>query len=173
MLTGGCSTSPHTVDVEFGEEYLLSPGIGIGYRVPVGWFDASPDSINNGNDVLLVREDYAASLSVHEIRLDHVARMRLQREGVATLAEMSRTLAASGAESRALTPVSKRNVAGREFFSYEQISEETGDTVIVAVLGIPAKAFEVSGRIAGKIKGKATRDELRAVQDAFIRNLRW
>lgn len=122
--------------------------------------------------MLVVRDDYAASLSIQEFRLDHVARARLRREGVAILAAMSQELALSGGNARLLARVSKRTTQGREFFSFEHVEVETGDTVIVAVMETQQSAVEVRGRISGKT-GKATRVEVLAVQDAFISKLRW
>lgn len=167
-----CSGTSHTVDIEFGEEYTLSPRAGLGYKTPAGWFDASADSINEGGDVLIVRDDYAASLSIHELSLDHIARARLQQEGAAILATMSQKLALAGDNARILAPVSKHVVQGREFFSFENVEVETGDTVIVAVMEKRGSAVEVRGRISGKA-GKTTRAEVLAVRDAFISRLRW
>lgn len=122
--------------------------------------------------MLIVRDDFAASLSIHEIRLDHVARARLHQEGAAILATMSQELAVAGDNARLFAPVSKRIAHGREFFSFEHVEVGTGDTVIVAVMETQGSAVEVRGRISGRA-GKATRMEVIAVQDAFISKLRW
>lgn len=149
-----------------------SPRVPFSYRVPEGWFDASPGSDSTRNLVWLVRADYAATIAVREIVLDPEARRQVTAADGRVIAELSLGLAAGNASTLILAPLERVSVPRGEGYAFEQVDTATGDTARVVVLEAGERAFEIHALVVGGGKGVA-RAGVFSAQQRFVEALRW
>ncbi len=172
VMLYGCAAGPYASDVRLNTAYRSIPGVPFSYLLPEGWFDASPGADSTRFRVWLIRSDYGASISVQEIGVDQEARLHIERSGVRTLAELDLALARSAPSTIVLSPLEEFSSGGREFYTYELVNVNSGDTTRTAVFDADGRTFEVNA-VAVARNSRSTRAAVFSVQQRFLEALRW
>lgn len=167
FLPGCAGTSPSLLHTPY---FSSRDGI-LHYRLPAGWFDATNDSIAAGNAVWLLRQDYAATISVSEVHLDEAARQELDHNGLLGVARLTMALAISA--KPAITREEPRlfQIGGSEFCSFEYTMPSSGDALRVVLFDTGEKLYEVTALVSGEKRG--TGSDVFAVEQEFLGSLRW
>jgi hypothetical protein len=166
----GCASAPHLAEVPLNPSYFFSREGLLRYKVPVGWFDATKDS-QSVAEIWLVKNDYAATITVSKIGIDVETRRAIDREGLARVASLTLTLA--GATSGTiLQPPGRFLVNGKELYSYVVVNPASNDTTRVVLVDSGENVFEVIGLVPGNQR-RVVSDEVFSAQESFVKSLRW
>lgn len=172
VLLAGCSTTaPYVSDSLLYPRYFPSRDGALQFRVPAGWLDASADSQAHGTVVWLVRGDYAATMSVMEVRLDENARRELNRGGLLQLARLT-ALLADGSQGGVIEQEPGDYVInGTECCSFA-VRTASRDLLRTLLLKNGSRVYSVSA-LKPVREGLAPAADVFDVQDAFARTLHW
>jgi len=171
LLLFGCGSGSRVVTPSLHAGYFPSRDGALQYRLPVGWFDATADSQATAHAIWLMRNDYGASITVDEIRLDAAARKEIERGGLLQLAQLVMALTTGEHGAMLLEPPAVVTVNGRPFCRYEMVASATRDTLRVALFDTGEKAYVVTALLPEKV---ARRDpQFTTVHESFLSTLRW
>jgi hypothetical protein len=168
IVLAGCGSHHVSSDYPLGPENFISRDGILQYRIPAGWSDASNDAQSPLTVVWLVRNDYAATISVREVRLDPAARYDVRRAGIKKVAHLSLALS-TGSLLRSPHIFAFGNT---DFCAYEIMNPSTLDTIRVVLFDTGSKVYEVSALLQGGTK-QGTAEAVFAVQQSFVQSLRW
>jgi hypothetical protein len=168
LLLAGCTTSRFSTSL-LHPPYTTSPDGLLHYRLPLGWFDASSDSQATGHAVLLIRNDYGATIAVDEVYLDSAARILLHREGLFQAAQLMLSLTSWERGTVLTIPPHRIWLNGLECYRYTMEVTATHDTLDVTLLNAGEKVYAVSGLLSPR----GTGGFFERLQDSFITTLRW
>jgi hypothetical protein len=169
LLPSGCTTTSRVADNDFTREYNVSRSSFFRYKVPVGWFDASSDT---KSEIWLLKNDYSASITVHEIKTDDDARRSINSTaGLTRIAQLSMALRTSDPSFLLVAPPVADEINGHSVSSYDITSTATHDTLRVIVLRTNGRVYEIVALVDGVRKGSAV--QVFRLQRAFMEYLRW
>jgi len=170
-LWTGCSTSP-SIAVTLHPPYFTSRDRFLQYRLPAGWFDATADSQSSGQAIWLLRNDYTATIAVSEVHVDPDAREDLQNAGLTHLARLTMGLAAGGKAYVLEHPPEWMTVNNIRGCMYQISIPPANDILRIIVVEMGVRVYMVTALLSGEVK-QGLREEIFAVQDAFLGGLRW
>lgn len=168
--TGRVSTVEHPLQTPV---FVSRDGV-LHYRVPVGWFRTGngSDAEKTRKTIWLMRDDFAATITVSEVNVDAEARKQIDREGLRRAADVTMRLATEKTTRRMTRPPAPLVLENAEFVSYELADPVTHDSLRVVLLDATRKLYEVTALVAGE-KKLVTTKETYAAQASFLRHLRW
>jgi hypothetical protein len=169
LLAAGCGAPPPPPP-SFSTTFSIARDGYLHYRLPAGWFDVTADSQAHGNAIWLLRSDYAATMTVNEIRIDTIARREIQHQGLIPLARLTMFLSTKEKGALLQRPPEEFQVQGHRCCSYELLIPSTGDLLRTILLDSGEKIYAVSALGTG---GTNKGEDLAAVQMAFLEALRW
>lgn len=171
LLLAGCAPTREASAPVRSPSYAVARDGGFAYRIPPGWFDASADSQAQGHAALLIRNDYRATIAVDEVHLDDAARSELRRNGLVVVARL--LLSLSSWDHNALLTMTPRMITlgDREVCRYGLESANDSDMVEVTLVESGERLYAVRVLVSGAMDRSG--EPLRAVQDEFLRTLRW
>jgi hypothetical protein len=172
LMLLACGGPAEVVRVPMQQAFHTSRDGDLRYRLPVGWFDASTDSQAIQHAVWALRNDYGASITVEEINLDASARRELGEKKLLQLAQLTMPLLANDRSAAVQEAPVLFSVRGKEYCVFELVTFPSDDTLRVVVFDTGRRTYTATFYA----KGEGTRtggEELRSVQDAFLRSLRW
>jgi hypothetical protein len=121
--------------------------------------------------VLLIRNDYGATIAVDELRLDDAARSELRRNGLLPAAQLLLSLT-SWEQHAVLTTVPHMvDLGDRQGCRYSMVSGNAEDTLDVTVVETRGRLFAVNVLVSGK--RAAGKGDLRLVRESFLGTVRW
>lgn len=167
----GCSTGTKLSPAVLLPLYSLSRDGGLQYRLPSGWFDASADSQAVGHAVLLIRNDYGATIAVDEVYLDANARGQLQQGGLMQIAQLMMSLTSWDNGTILTDPPRALTLNGQKFCRYRMAAAASQDSLQVTLLDTGKKVYAVSVLLSGKGAGRDGVFDV--LQDSFVSSLRW
>ncbi|MGA9116606.1 MAG: hypothetical protein WB626_07520, partial [Bacteroidota bacterium] len=144
--------------------YTPGRGLGLGYRRPAGWMDASADSALPAVPVRLLRTDFAAWLTIGEVRVAGGV------EDIRELARAALALDTAGAAFRIFSPVEGVEAGGKRAAAYETVGTSSPDTVRTVLFEMQGRFYEVRA-LAGA--GRAGREEVFSTQQRLVETLAW
>ncbi len=167
----GCAPTREASAPAHPSPFILSRDGGFSYRIPSGWFDASADSQARGHTTLLIRNDYAATIAIDEVRLDDAARSELRQNGLIPVAQL--LLSLSSWERAAILTMAPRLITleDRQACRYGLASPEGEDVVEVTLVESGERLYTVRVLVSGKRGG--AEEALRTVQEEFLGTVRW
>lgn len=164
----GCSGASVSPTSTLHTRYFSSRDGALQYRLPAGWFDATGDSSSSGNLVWLLREDYAATIAVQEIRLDEAARSEMAKGGLMKVAKITTMLATGDRPTLIRRAPEIVNINGREMCTYD-LTTAAREIVRVVLLDTGGKVYSVTALAAAGAKT----DEVFEAELNFASGLRW
>ena len=170
LLLSGCAGSSRVAPGILHHPYATSRDGGLRYRLPAGWFDVTADPQSAGHALLLIRNDYQATIVVDEVRLDAAARASLQKNGLMGLAPL---LASLGAweKGRVLVEAPRLlDLNGAEYCRYALTGNGAGERVEVTLVNAAGRVYAVSVLLSDASGRNGVFGEL---QEGFIGSLRW
>lgn len=172
LLLVGCASAPRTVDLRFSSEHITSVDGRLRYRLPEGWLNATSDSPSTNDIVWLVRSDFAATLSVSELKIDTETRLEVNRAGLKRLAELTLALESGERGTRVAREPQPSSIRGVNVCAYEYVTGQPTNKVRVLLIDTGTTVYEVSVLMKESISGEST-DNIAAMQDVFVQNLAW
>ncbi len=171
LFLAGCAPTREASAPGRSASSVLSRDGGFSYRIPPGWFDASADSQARGHTTLLIRNDYAATIAVDEVRLDGAARSELRQNGLIPVAQL--LLSLSSWDRDAILTMAPRLVSldDRQACRYGLASPNGEDVVEVTLVESGDRLYTVRVLVSGKRGG--AEEVLRTVQEEFLGTVRW
>jgi len=169
LLAAGCGAPPPSRP-PLSTAYSIARDGYLHYRVPAGWFDVTADSQAHGNAIWLLRSDYAATITVNEIRIDSVAREEIRHQGLIPLARLTMFLSSKDKGALLQRPPEEFQMQGHACCSYELFVPSTGDILRTILLDSGEKVYSVSALRTGGANKAA---DLAAVQMEFLEALKW
>lgn len=150
LLSSCAATSPYAVDYPLSKEAFRSrDGLFSGW-IPQGWFSSTDDSLAPALAVWLLRDDFAAGVSVKELHIDPSTASRIDQGGLKLLALASAGLHPDIPATPAVEP-KEFDLKGRTFCGYEYSGEgKLGRVVVFTARG---RYFECEAR---PLKGRWT-----------------
>lgn len=113
-------------------EQFTSRDVEFSGKVPEGWFAAPLDSLPAMYKLWLVREGYAATLHVAELKLDALAEKEVHSKGLKLLAEVSISFhGEAGHPPEVLAAPKEFKILGREYCGFELREQGMRKRVIV------------------------------------------
>lgn len=169
LLWPGCGAPPLSPS-RLTASYAIARDGYLHYRVPVGWFDVTADSQAHGNAIWLLRSDYAATITVNEIKIDASARREIARSGLSTLARLTMFLPTRDKGALLQRPPQEFEMQGRRCCSYELLLPSNGDLLRTILLDVGEKVYAVAA-----LRGSGVKDgtDVEAVQMSFVEGLKW
>jgi len=167
----GCASTSRFAEIPLQSSYAVSRHGLLHYKVPVGWFDATSDSQSDAAEIWLVRDDYAATISVNEMIIDAETRYAISREGLIRVANLSLSLSGSDGFTAVLDPPETFLLDGKNSCSYTTHKPGTTDTMRVILIPVGERVFEVVALTSGKQRRASTR-EVFSAQQSFLIGLR-
>lgn len=151
FILASCAASlPYAIDYPLTRESFRSRDGVLSARVPEGWFSTTSDTLAPSLVAWLIRDDFAATLAVRELKLDRLAASRVEKEGMRLLALISAGMQQEGA--KASSPEFREfELRGTKFCGYE-----TGGGIVrkrVVVFSARGKFYECE---AQPVKGTWT-----------------
>ncbi len=171
VALAGCASTPRFAEIPLQSPYAVSRHGLLHYKIPVGWFDATSDSQSVAAEIWLVRNDYAATISVSEIIVDTETRHAISREGLIRLANLSLSLSGSDGSTTVLDPPANILLNDKTACSYSVHRSGADDTVRVVLIPVGERVFEVVALASGKQRRVSAR-EIFSAQQSFLRALR-
>ncbi len=171
LSSSGCGTvSPPASVVLHAPVFTSRDGI-LHYRLPAGWFDVTADSQATGKAVWLVRNDYAATLTVREMYVDSAAREELHRQGLTSIARMTARLEAGSKAGVVVHQPESLKMNGTPACVYD-IADGAGDTMRTILFDTGDRLYAVA-LLLNAGTGAPTAEEAYGVQKSFAEALRW
>ncbi len=172
ILLAACGGPAEVARIPLQPAYHSSRNGDLHYRLPVGWFDATSDSQATRHAIWVLRNDYGASITVEEINLDASARMELGEKKLLQLAQLTMPLLANDRSAAVQEAPVLFSVRGREYCVFELVTFPSDDILRVVVFDTGQRTYTATFYTKGEGDGMS-REELRAVQEGFLRSLRW
>ncbi len=168
-VLAGCAGGREAAPSSVSSPLMTARDGAFAYRIPLGWFDASADSQAQGHIVLLIRNDYGATIAVDEVQVDDAARGEIRRNGLLPAAQL--LLSLTSWEQRAVLADAPHMVAlgDREGCRYSMVSGDAGDTVEVTVVEARGRVFAVTVLLTEKQRTGG----VQAVRENFLETVRW
>jgi hypothetical protein len=151
--------------------YSLSHDGTIHYRLPSGWFEVTPDSIEADRAVWLVRDDYAGTLTVRRVHLHAVDRADLGGEGLLRVAKLTAALETSSKPGILTREPDRTQVSGRDAVSYDVEYSGSGDRTRTVLLESGGRVYAVTALVNGGASPEAGR-EIFSVLQSFLAAMR-
>lgn len=167
-----CSAPAHRAEVPLTREtFQSSDGILQGF-IPQGWFASTDPELTPHLLAWLVRDDYGATLSFQEIRVDPKTAQEIDKTGLALLAEISFRLKKAERPSAYLTAPPRMQSSGeKKSCRYEYIPEEGAARTAVIVFRADSRFFESSASSTRATETPEEYQQLLDVQEAVIASL--
>lgn|GEM_PF-3003448 len=143
----------------------------IRYRLPSGWFEVTPDSIEADRAVWLVRDDYAGSLTVRRVHVDGVDRADLGGEGLLQVAKLTAALETSTKPGILAHEPDRTQVNGRDAVAYDVEYSGSGDRTRTVLLESGGRIYAVTALVNGGAPPDAGR-EIFSVLQSFLAAMR-
>jgi hypothetical protein len=121
--------------------------------------------------VLLVRNDYGATIAVDEVRLDDAARSELRRNGILPAAQLLLSLTSWEHHAVLTTAPHIVDLRDRQGCRYSMVSGNAEDTLDVTVVETKGRLFAVNVLVSGR--GATEEGSLRLVRESFLGTVRW
>lgn len=169
LFYSGCGAPP-PAPLPLSASYNISRDGYLHYRLPIGWFDVTADSQAHGNAVWLLRSDYAATITVNEIRIDEDARNEIGRQGLGQLARLTMFLTTHDKGALLQRPPEEFELYGHPCCSYELVMPSNGDILRTVLYDVGGKVYAVAALRTGGAKDAS---DVAAVQMSFLEGLRW
>ncbi len=169
LLWPGCGAPPPAPS-RLSASYNISRDGYLHYRIPIGWYDVTADSQSHGNAIWLLRNDYAATITVNEIRIDESARGEIAQQGLSTLARLTMFLSSQDKGALLQKPPEDFMLNDRRCCSYELVMPKNGDILRTVLYDVGGKVYAVAALRTGGAKDAS---ELMDVQMSFLEGLRW
>jgi hypothetical protein len=171
VVLAGCAGSSRVGQVPLDASYATARDGRLRYRCPAGWFDATPDPQASGHALLLIRNDYHATIAVDEVQLDSVARQELRSRGLAPLAPLLASLNGWENGRSLVEPPREVDGGGGTWWRYTLERNGSEERLEVTLVDAGGRLYAVSVlRSDGEAGGNNLFDVL---QDGFIGALRW
>lgn len=170
MVLLSCSAPSYRPEVRLTENVFRAADGFLRGRVPEGWFAPEESDVPPHIGALLVRDDFAATIMFHEIKVDSATSLALEREGLSLLADLSVRLK-QGEEPSVQLVTEPRTVTirGKQFVRYEYRSTGRQGQGCVAVFRVKNRYFESTAMLVND--GTSADDPLSFVQQAVILSL--
>jgi hypothetical protein len=165
-----CASAPRVSEYRFSQEYFTSRNGLLRYKLPIGWLNATNDSLSSNNTIWLVRSDFAVTLSVKEVVIDAETRREVQRMGLKRIAELMLALASGERGVSVVNPPQLANVGRGAACTYEYMTGHPNDRVHVVLIDTGTVVYEMSMLMTEKASSTA---DVVLLQEAFVRNLSW
>jgi hypothetical protein len=169
VLLASCAASvPYSTEYPLTTALFRSRDSAFSGRIPDGWFSSTEDTIAPALAAWLIREDYGATLTVRELRLDRLSQSRVNNDGLTLLANLN---AAFEHHTAVMREVREYKIEGKQFCGYEYGPSESPGRVVVFAAG--AKYYSCT---AQRVKGtwsKADFTALFSAQESVLRSLSW
>jgi hypothetical protein len=137
----------------------------------VGWFDATADSQSAGHAVLIIRNDYGATIAVDEVHLDAAARDHLRQGSLLEAAQVLMSLSTWDRGTVLVQGPRLLTLAGKEVCRYAMAATVARDRIEVTLFDTGGKIYSVNVLLSGKAENReGIFDQL---QDDFVGSLRW
>lgn len=172
LLPPGCSSPPHSSDVSFTAPVLVSKDGKLRYRVPRGWFDATAHPKAPPSGIWVVRNDFAASLTISRVEIDVLTQRELSDGGLLRVGELTMELATSSRLARVVEAPVIVHAGDREYCLYEIEEAATHDVLRVVLFASGEGVYEVKALASGGMSADERRN-VSAVQRGFLQQLRW
>jgi hypothetical protein len=133
FILAACGPSlPYANDYPLTGEQFTSRAIEFSGKVPEGWFAAPLDSLPAMYKLWLVKEGYAATLHIAELKLDALSEKEVHSKGLRLLAEISLSFhGESGHPPEVIAPPKEFKILGKEYCGFELKEQGTRKRVIV------------------------------------------
>ena len=129
LLLSSCAPSiPYATDYPLTQSFFRSRDNLFTGRVPVGWFSSTEDSLAPALTAWLIREDFSATLTIKELRLDRLTEQRIHDDGLKLLATLNGALER---HTKQMREVWEYRMDGKLFCGYEFESPEAPGRVVV------------------------------------------
>jgi hypothetical protein len=172
LICAGCAATGPAPGAGPAPAYLLSRDGAIRYRLPVGWFDVTADTLAADRTVWLVRDDYAGSLTVRQVHLRAVERGDLEGEGLLQVAKLTAMLETSGKPGIITRGPDRILVNGRETATYDVEYSGSHDGTRTVLLRSGGRLYAVTVLVNGSAPAGAA-EEIFGVLKSFLSTLRW
>jgi hypothetical protein len=140
------------------------------YRLPAGWFDVTADPQSGGHALLLIRNDYRATIAVDEVRLDAAAKVALRKDGLMGLAPLLASLG-TWEKGRVMVEAPRPlRLDDTEMCRYALAGNGAGERVEVTLVNASGRIYAVSVLLSEQ-GGK--NGVFGALQEGFLSSLRW
>ena len=160
---------PYSLNYPLTQETFRSHDGSFVGLIPQGWFSASEDTLAAAQLAWLVKEDFSAVLTVHELHLDRLTLARVQKEGLALLGQISLSMHADDLFSSVIIQPKEFSMSGKNFCGYE-VKDNIGQKRIV-VFSVNGKFYESEAvPVKGMWKPEET-EKLFMAQQAFLSTL--
>lgn len=168
LILPGCASQ---VPVTEAAAYSSSGDGTIQYRLPSGWFEVTPDSVEADRAVWLVRDDYSGSLTVRRVHLRAVDRTDLGGEGLLRVAKLTAALETSSKPGIISREPGRTQVNGREAVSYDVEYSGSGDRTRTVLLESGGRVYAVTALVNGGASADAA-EEIFGVLQSFLAAMR-
>lgn len=137
-------------------------------RIPAGWYSATEDSLGTGASIILISDNTDAVLSIKEIIPDLLTSQRVERDGLALLANVgfSSRRETGGA---AKTEPREFELRGVKYCGYELSGAETRARVVL--FRARGKYYECEARGGRRGLSGETYNNLFTAQQSFLGSL--
>lgn len=168
----GCSSSPESSRATSERAIHRSRDGRLQYVTPAGWFDATADSQAAGHAVWIIRNDYGATLTIDEVRLDAAARAAMSGGGLEPLAQLLMTLPSGERPVRSLGSPETFELEGTLYCGYEVEVYETRDMLRVVLFRAGERVYASTLVVPAAARENGS-DQLLAGQTAFLGSVTW
>jgi len=165
LILPGCANQ---VPVTVAAAYSTSGDGTIHYRLPSGWFEVTPDSVEADRAVWLVRDDYAGSLTVQRVHLRAVDRTDLGGEGLLRVAKLTAALETSSKPGILSREPDRTKVNGREAVSYDVEYSGSGDRTRTVLLESGGRVYAVTALVNGGAPPDAEKEIFDVLQSFLV-----
>jgi hypothetical protein len=142
------------------------------YAPPHGWFDATADSQAAGHAVWIIRNDYVASITIDEVRLDAAAQATALTDGLEPIARLLMTLPSGDRPVRTLTEPATIERKGRVYCGYLVEAYGTNDLLSVVLFRADERVYSSTLVVPREARERGV-DELVDAQAAFLGSVAW
>lgn len=172
LCLAGCSHTPPSSERPTTSPLFLSHDGRLRYEVPAGWFDATGKPGAPASVIWIVRRDYAASIAVDRVEVMPDIQLEVSEGRLLRLGELTMRLLLNSHPGTVQRPPGLVRMDGKEYCLYEVVESSSGDLIRSAVFDTGTRVYGVTAIVAGT-EPTATREEVLAVQQNFVRRLQW
>jgi len=168
----GCSGSPEAARESSARAVHRSRDGRLQYVTPPGWFDATADSQAAGHAVWIIRNDYGATLTIDEVRLDAAAVAMVGTGGLEPLAQLLMTLPSGDRPVRTVGAPETVERDGKAYCEYAVEVYETGDLLRVVLFRAGERVYSSTLVVPAAVRERGT-EQLAEAQAAFLGSVSW